>query len=139
MPHFFFRILENMPWFIQEGIIGSELKDPVPRNLRHVAKLMVEGYDTDLSVVKRKTTALNIKDLNFLPKVIVFGHTHFLDSVLVAGKYVYVNTGSWRDTLFVNRDGQLRKMNNHYPYIEVLPAEPGGLPTVTQNRYGWGF
>ena len=134
LPHIFFRILESMPWFIQEGIVSSRLRDDVPRNLREKAKLLLNGYSTDLSVVRGKSTIGITKDLNFIPKIIVFGHSHFMDHIVEENKYLYANTGSWRSTVFVDHEGRITKVQNHCPYIEVFPPEQGGLPRAIHRR-----
>jgi len=134
LPHIFFQILQSMPWFIQEGIVSSKLKDEAPRNLREKAKLLLRGYSTDLSVVRRKATIGSMKDLNFLPKMVVFGHSHFLEHTVEEGKYLYANTGSWRSTVFVDREGRVMKIRNHCPYIEVFPPERGELPRAIHRR-----
>jgi len=134
LSHIFFRILESMPWFIQEGIVSSRLKDEAPKSLREKAKMLLKGYTTDLSVVRRKATIGTRKDLNFVPKIVVFGHTHFMEHTLEEGKYLYVNTGSWQSTVFVNHEGRIMKIRNHCPYIEVSPPEQGGLPRAIHRR-----
>ena len=134
LPHIFFRILESMPWFIQEGFVSSRLKDEAPRSLREKAKLLLKGYSTDLSVVRRRATIGNMKDLNFVPKMVVFGHTHLMEHTLEEGKYLYANTGSWQHTVFVNHKGRIMKIQNHCPYLEVLPPEKDGLPKAIHRR-----
>ena len=134
LPHIFFRILESMPWFIQDGYVSSRLRDEAPRSLRKKAKLLLKGYSTDLSVVRRRATIGNMKDLNFVPKMVVFGHTHFMEHTLDEGKYFYVNTGSWQSTVFVDHKGRIMKVQNNCPYIEVFPPEQGGLPKAIHRR-----
>jgi UDP-2,3-diacylglucosamine pyrophosphatase LpxH len=134
VPHIFFRILESMPWFIQEGFVSSRLKDEAPRSLREKAKLLLKGYSTDLSVAGRRATVGSRKDLNFAPKMVVFGHTHFMEHVLEEGKYVYANTGSWQDTVFVDREGRIMKIQDICPYLEVFPPGEDGLPKAVHRR-----
>jgi UDP-2,3-diacylglucosamine pyrophosphatase LpxH len=134
LPHISFRILKSMPWFIQDGFVSSRLKDKAPRSLREKAKLLLKGYSTDLSVVRRRATIGNMKDLNFVPKMVVFGHTHFMEHILEEGKYLYANTGSWQRTVFVDQKGRILKIQNHCPYLEVFPPEQGGLPKAIHRR-----
>jgi UDP-2,3-diacylglucosamine pyrophosphatase LpxH len=134
LPHIFFRILESMPWFIQEGIVGSRLKDEAPRNFRQKASLLLSGYATDLSAVGKKATIGSMRDLNFIPKMVVFGHTHFLDHAVEEGRYLYANTGSWRSTAFVDHEGRIMKIRDFCPYLEVFPPEQGGLPRAIYRR-----
>jgi UDP-2,3-diacylglucosamine pyrophosphatase LpxH len=130
LPHIFFRVLETLPWFIQEGIVGSRLKDGAPKILRERASLLLKGYSTDLSVARGKATVGNLKDLNFAPSLVILGHTHFLEHNLENGRYVYANTGSWRDTAFVDREGRIVEMYNHCPYLEVIAPEHGEPPKI---------
>jgi hypothetical protein len=134
LPHIFFRILASMPWFIQESIVSSRLKNETPRYLREKAKLLLKGYATDLSVDRKKATIGSMKDLNFVPKMVVFGHSHFLDCTIEECEYVYANTGSWRSTVFVDHEGRIMKIRNYCPYIEVFPPEQGGLPRAIHRR-----
>jgi UDP-2,3-diacylglucosamine pyrophosphatase LpxH len=134
LPRIFFRILENMPWFIQDGFVSTRLRDGTPKSLRRKAKLLLKGYSTDLSVVRRRATIGNMKDLNFVPKMVVFGHTHFMEHTLEEGKYLYANTGSWQYTVFVDHKGRIMKIQNHCPYLEVFPPEQGGLPKAIHRR-----
>jgi UDP-2,3-diacylglucosamine pyrophosphatase LpxH len=135
MPHIFFRILESMPWFIQEGVVSSRLKDEAPRSLREKARLLLKGYSTDLSVASKRATVGSKKDLTFVPKIVVFGHTHFVEHALLEeGKYLYANTGSWQDTVFVNRQGRIMKIQDICPYLEVFPPEKYELPEAIHRR-----
>ena len=134
LPHIFFRILENMPWFIQDGFVSTRLRDGTPKSLREKAKLLLKGYSTDLSVVRRRATIGNKKDLNFVPKMVAFGHTHFMEHTLEEGKYLYANTGSWQRTVFVDHKGRIMKIQNHCPYLEVFPPEQDGLPKAIHRR-----
>ena len=134
LPHIFFRILESMPWFIQEGFVGSRLRDEAPGSMREKAKLLLKGYSTDLSVVGKRATVGSRKDLNFVPKMVVFGHTHFMEHTLEEGKYLYANTGSWQRTVLVDHKGRIMKIQNHCPYLEVFPPEQGGLPKAIHRR-----
>ncbi len=134
LPHIFFKILENMPWFIQEGIVGSRLKDEAPRSLREKAKLLLKGYYTDLSVGKKQATIVSLQDLDFTPKMIIFGHSHFLECTVEEAKYIYANTGSWRRTVFVDHEGRIMKIREYCPYIEVFPPRQDGLPRAIHRR-----
>ena len=135
LPHIFFRILQSMPWFIQEGVVSSRLKDDAPRSLREKARLLLMGYSTDLSVTSKRATVGSKKDLTFVPKMIVFGHTHFMEHALLEeGKYLYANTGSWQDTVFVNRQGRIMKIQDICPYLEVFPPEKYELPEAIHRR-----
>jgi len=134
LSHIFYRILASMPWFIQDGFVSSRLKDEAPRSLREKAKLLLKGYSTDLSVVKGRATIGNMQDLNFVPKMVVFGHTHFIEHTLEEGKYLYANTGSWQRTVFVDQKGRIMKIQNYCPYIEVSPPEQDGLPRAIHRR-----
>ena len=134
-PHIFFRILQSMPWFIQEGVVSSRLKDEAPRSLREKAMLLLKGYSTDLSVASKKATVGSKKDLTFVPKILVFGHTHFMEHALLEeGKYLYANTGSWQDTVFVNRQGRIMKIQDICPYLEVFPPERDEVPVAIHRR-----
>ena len=75
-----------------------------------------------------------MRDLNFVPKMVVFGHTHFMEHTLEEGKYLYANTGSWQGTVFVDQKGRIMKIQNHCPYLEVFPPEQGGLPKAIHKR-----
>jgi len=134
LPHIFFRILESMPWFIQEGFVSSRLRDETPRSLREKAKLLLKGYSTDLSVLSKRATVGSKKDLHFLPKMVVFGHTHFMEHTVEEDKYIYANTGSWQHTVFVDHKGRIMKIQDHCPYLEVSPPERGGLPGAVHRR-----
>jgi hypothetical protein len=127
-------VLENLPWFIQEEVLGLRLKDEAPKALRERAKLLLDGFSTDISAVKKKVTVGTLKDLDFAPKIVIFGHTHFPENNVEKDKYVYGNTGSWRDTLFVDREGRMVKIPNHCPYVEVIPPEYGELPKAIFRR-----
>jgi UDP-2,3-diacylglucosamine pyrophosphatase LpxH len=128
------RLLENLPWFIQEEVLGLRLKDEAPKVLREKAKLLLDGFSTDMSAVKRKVTVGSVKDLDFAPKIVIFGHTHFPDHKVEKDKYVYGNTGSWRDTVFVDQEGRMVKIPNHCPYVEVIPPKYGELPKAIFRR-----
>ena len=134
VPHVFFRILANMPWFIQESVVHSRLKDEAPRTLREKAKLLLKGYSTEIAPSKKEATIVSLLDLDFTPKMIIFGHSHFLEHTLEGGKYIYANTGSWRHTVFVDHEGQIMKIREHCPYIEVPPSQPGDLPRAVLRR-----
>ncbi len=133
-PHLFFRILESMPWFIQDGIMSSRLKDETPRRFREKAKLLLKGYSSELSISKKKMSAGIRHDLNFAPQILIFGHSHFLDRAFFEDNYIYVNTGSWHGSVFVNSEGEVIKINTYCPYIEVFPPEPGGAPKAFIRR-----
>ena len=134
LPHIFFRILESMPWFIQEGIVSSRLKGETPKYLREKVKLLLKGYSTDFSVDRKKATIGSMKDLNFVPKMVVLGHSHFLDHTVEDDEYVYANTGSWKSTVFVDHEGRIMKTRDYCPYLEVFPPEKGGLPRAIHRR-----
>ena len=134
LSHIFYRILATMPWFIQDGFVSSKLKDEASKSLRDKAKLLLKGYSTDLSVVKGSTTIGNMLDLNFVPKMVVFGHTHFIEHTYEENKYLYVNTGSWQRTIFVDQKGRIMKIQNYCPYVEVSPPEQDGLPKAVHKR-----
>lgn len=133
VPHIFFRILENMPWFIQESVVHSRLKDEAPRTLREKAKLLLKGYSTEIAAGKKEATVVSLLDLDFTPKMIIFGHTHFLENTLEGG-YIYANTGSWRHTVFVDHEGRIMKIREHCPYLEVPPCPEGDLPRPILRR-----
>jgi UDP-2,3-diacylglucosamine pyrophosphatase LpxH len=136
LPHIFIRILETMPWFIQEGIVGSKLRedDHTPKDLRKRARLLLEGYSTEIPPTQKKVTVGMIKDLNFVPRLVIFGHTHFLEYNAYKKKHLYVNTGSWRSTAFVDQEGRIVSVEDLCPYTEVYPVEDGGLPRVLCRR-----
>jgi hypothetical protein len=134
LSHIFYRILATMPWFIQDGFVSSKLKDEASKSLREKAKLLLKGYDTDLSVVKGSATIGNMQDLNFVPKMVVFGHTHYMEHTYEEDKYLYVNTGSWQRTVFVDQKGRIMKIQNYCPYVEVSPPEQDGLPRAVHRR-----
>jgi hypothetical protein len=134
LSHIFYRILASMPWFIQDGFVSSKRKDEAHRSLREKAKLLLKGYSTDLSVVKGSATIGNMHDLNFVPKMVVFGHTHYMEHTYEEGKYLYANTGSWQRTVFVDQKGRIMKIQNYCPYIEVSPPEQDGLPKAIHRR-----
>ena len=134
LPHIFFRILESMPWFIQDSFVSSRLRDEAPSSLREKAKLLLKGYSTNLSVARKRATIGNMKDLNFVPEVVVFGPTHFIEHTLEEGKYLYANTGSWQRTVLVDHIGRIMKIQNHCPYLEVSPPEQDGLPKAIHRR-----
>jgi UDP-2,3-diacylglucosamine pyrophosphatase LpxH len=138
LPHIFFRVLETLPWFIQEGVLRAGLKDGAPKILREKAMLLLRGYSTDISAVSGKATVGTLKDLNFAPRLIVFGHTHFLEYHVESGKHLYANAGSWRDTAFVDREGRIAEIYNRCPYIVVLPPGKGELPQVFFRKAATG-
>jgi hypothetical protein len=81
-----------------------------------------------------KVTVGIIKDLNFVPRLVIFGHTHFLEYNAYKRKHLYVNTGSWRSTAFVDQEGRIVSVEDFCPYTEVNPVEDGGLPRVLCRR-----
>jgi len=132
-PKIFWRVLENMPWFIQNGVACSSLRDEAPGILRKKAKLLLEGFSSDIAI--RKTSTLgDAKDLTFIPKALIFGHTHFMDRVMEKDKYVYVNIGSWQDAVFVNLKGKILNTQKHCPYIEVSTSEQGDVPNIVHKN-----
>ncbi len=128
-PQIFYRVLESMPWFIQNGVARESLKDEAPMILRKTAKLLLEGFSSDIAI-KKTSTIGNIKDLNFIPNALIFGHTHFIDYILEEDKYVYVNIGSWQDAVFVNHKGKILNTQKCCPYVEVSASEQSDVPNI---------
>ena len=96
--------------------------------------MLLKGYSTDLSVVKGNATIGIMQDLNFVPKMIVFGHTHFMENTYEEGRYLYVNTGSWQRTIVVDQKGRIMKIQDYCPYVEVSPPDQDGLPGAVHRR-----
>ena len=128
-PKIFWKVLGNMPEFIQDGVARESLKDQAPDILRKKAKLLLEGFSSDIAI-KKVSTIGNIKDLNFVPRALLFGHTHFIDYILEEGKHVYVNIGSWQDAVFVNPEGKILNTQRYCPYITITRAEDSDIPNI---------
>ena len=82
-------------------------KSPWDRFGNEKVKLLLKGYSPDLSVVRRRATSGNTQDVNFVPKMVVFRHTHLMEHTLEEGKYLDVNTGSWQRSILLIIEGEL--------------------------------
>ena len=60
---------------------------------------------------------LNLRDLSFMPRYIVMGHTHFFDCFKLNKLTEYLNLSSWLDTVFLNEDGGIDKVRFNCPFL----------------------
>ncbi len=132
LPSILNKLFKNLPEKIKDTIVYMGLKDSLPKILRNKAKKLLLGYHNELLTTKRRTiTVTETFDLPFLPKVVVFGHSHFLDFYKIGDQAIYVNTGTWRSTILVNENGELSKTETLYPVIRVSKKEKQLFPEVT--------